>query len=230
MTKYSHKFGQIPSLPCLLMQICSVQWDANGCLWSPQVLVLVQDIQGLLIDSNYRTWWLSVNVGWLLTSTDTNYLSSLNIFNTATSRVFYPNPSGEIICNILNMLSSEDVRMCHCIGMPWIIPKTGTLPSPVILPSRWWEKLGGRQGGLADPVILQQMSSTLSYISSRRSWLFPTSQYTFRNLYTPAEWLSAVWAPPPISQYLLAMCDWYQVLILTESGAHVVWLVCVSLV
>ena len=110
------------SMFALLMQICSVQWDVNGCLWGPQVLGLVLDIQGLLIDSNYRTWWLSVNVGWLLTSTDTNYLSSLNIFNTATSRVFYLNPSREIICNILNMLSSEDVRMCHCIGMPWIIP------------------------------------------------------------------------------------------------------------
>ena len=147
MTKYSHKFGQIPSLPCLLMQICSVQWDANGCLWSPQVLVLVQDIQGLLIDSNYRTWWLSVNVGWLLTSTDTNYLSSLNIFKTATSGVFYRNPSREIICNILNMLSSEDVRMCHCIGMPWIIPQTGTLPSPVILLADDEKKFEDVRGG-----------------------------------------------------------------------------------
>ena len=151
----------------LLMQICWVQWDANGCLWGPQVLGLVLDIQGLLIDSNYRTWWLSVNVGWLLTSTDTNYLSSLNIFNTATSGVFYLNPSREIICNILNMLSSEDVRMCHCIGMPWIIPLKQELYRLLSFYSQMMRKTlrtseRERERGEHGKLQWQQMSSTLS--------------------------------------------------------------------
>ena len=81
-------------------------------------------------------------------------------------------------------------------------------------------------GGVLEDTLILQYWVLWASIASRWSWLFQTSQFTFRNLAARITQCRA--ALPSPSMYLLARtCDWYQVLILTESGAHVVCLVCV---